>query len=96
MSSLPSVSTAIWRLRPTTLLPASNPRFSAAGALIDWLSTTAAVGDGSRLSRSRSSISATSWITIADAEQIDAILTLPASPISQNVWVAQETSPQDD
>lgn len=64
MSSLPSVSTAIWRLRPTTFLPASNPRFSAAGALIDWLSTTAAVGDGSRLSRSRSSISATSWIVL--------------------------------
>ena len=62
MSSRPSVSTAMCRLRPTTFLPASKPRSPADGALIDWLSSTPALGLASRPTRSRSIIRATSWI----------------------------------
>src|ERR1700677_4806647 len=40
----PSVSTAMWRLRPTIFLPASYPLVFASGALTDWLSTTPPVG----------------------------------------------------
>src|SRR5271155_1682284 len=58
----PSGSTAMWRLRPTIFLPASYPLVFASGALTDWLSTTPPVGLASRPTRSRSSISATSWI----------------------------------
>src|ERR1700751_740467 len=36
----PSVSTAMWRLRPTIFLPASYPLVLASGALTDWLSMT--------------------------------------------------------
>src|SRR5271168_3669880 len=44
----PSVSTAMWRLRPTIFLPASYPLVFASGALTDWLSTTPPVGLASR------------------------------------------------
>src|SRR5271154_4264819 len=52
----PSVSTAMWRLRPTIFLPASYPLVFASGALTDWLSMTPPVGLASRPTRSRSSI----------------------------------------
>ncbi len=62
-SRRPSVSTAIWRLRPTIYLAPSEPRVApGAGALTDWLSVTAALGFGALPDRARSIISATSWI----------------------------------
>src|SRR5258707_13873867 len=62
MSSRPSVSTEMWRLPPTLFLAASQPRFFAPGAFTDWLSITPAVGMPERPARSRSTISATSWM----------------------------------
>src|ERR1700722_10498536 len=62
IKSRPSVSTAMWRLRPAIFLPASYPLVFASGALTDWLSITPPVGLASRPTRSRSSISATSWM----------------------------------
>jgi len=54
-------STGDTRLRGA-LLPASEPRISACGALTDWLSITPPLGLASRPTRSRSIITAMSWI----------------------------------
>src|SRR4029450_6211883 len=55
-SSSPMVSTAKWRLRPLTFLPASQPRLcwpTVSAARTDWESTTAADGAARRPAASR-------------------------------------------
>src|SRR4051812_31133942 len=57
ISPRPSVSTMTWRLRPFTFLPASKPRGPPLSVVLtDWLSSTAALGEASRPTRSRSAM----------------------------------------
>ena len=61
-TSRPPVSVRIWRLRPLTNLPASNPRGPPLSVVFtDWLSITPADGLASRPSASRARMSS-SWL----------------------------------
>lgn len=63
VSSSPSVSTRMCRLRPLTFLPPSYPWGPPCSVVLtDWLSMMAALGSGSRLAYRRTRSRRTDWI----------------------------------
>jgi hypothetical protein len=64
-SSSPRTSTAMWRLRPLTFLPLSQPRLvraTVSAARTDWESMTAADGAGLRPAATRTCSRRASWM----------------------------------